>query len=119
MKVLEDTLHVGKDTPDGSDLSGITIKFALVAEPRGDVSADERQATDAVTRATAVNPLNFTPAAAGFLSSTVDTGTNVLTEVQTFETTWGVLMQRMELFNKIVYGIAKVFNDQCLDTLMV
>jgi hypothetical protein len=94
---LEDTLH----TPDGSDLSGITIKFALAAEPREDVSADERQATDAATRATAVNPPSSTPAAIGLLSSAVDTGTNVATEVQTFETAWSVLLQRMELFNRI------------------
>ena len=43
IKVLEDTLHA----PDGSDLSGITIKFALAAVPREDVNADERQATGA------------------------------------------------------------------------
>jgi hypothetical protein len=97
IKGLEDTLH----TPDGSDLSGITIKFALAAEPREDVSADERQATDAATRATAVNPPSSTPAAIGLLSSAVDTGTNVATEVQTFETAWSVLLQRMELFNRI------------------
>ena len=119
IKVLEDTLHVGKDTPDGSDLSGMTIKFALTAEPRGDVNADERQATDAVTRVTGVNPLSSTPAAVGLLSSAVDTGTNVVTEVQTFESTWGVLLQRMELFNKIVDGIAQVFGDRCLDSLTV
>ena len=105
IKVLEDTLR----TSDGSDLSGVRIKFALAAEPRGDINADKHQATDAVIRATAVNPLNSTPAAVGLLSSAVDTGTNVLTKVQTFETTWGVLLQRMELFNKIVDGIAQVF----------
>ena len=112
IKGLEDTLH----TPDGSDLSGITIKFALAAEPRGGVSADERQATDAVAR-TAVNLLGSTPAAVGLLSSAVDTGTNIATEAQTFETTWCVLLQRMELFNKIVDGIAQVFGAQCLDPL--
>ena len=119
IKVLEDTLHVGKDTPDGSDLSGMTIKFALTAEPRGDVNADERQATDAVTRVTTVNPLNSTPAAVGLLSSAVDTGTNVVTELQTFETTWGVLLQKMELFNKIVDGIAQVFGTHRLASLTV
>jgi hypothetical protein len=117
IKVLEDTLR--KNTPDGSDLPGITIKFALAAEPRGDTDADERQATDAVTRATEINPLSSTPAAIGLLSSAVDTGTNVVTELQTFETTWGVLLQRMKLFNKIVDGIAQVFGVQCLDSLSV
>ena len=116
IKVLEDTLH----TPDGSDLSGITIKFALAAVPREDVNADERQATDAITRAaTAVNPLSSTPAAVGLFSSTVDAGTNVMNKVQTFETTWDVLLQRMELFIKVVDGIAQVLGAQCLDSLMV
>ena len=118
IKVLEDILFVGKNT-DRPDLSGITIKFALAAEPRGNTNADERQATDAVTRVTGVNPLSSTPAAVGLLSSAVDTGTNVVTELQTFETTWGVLLQRMELFNKIVDGFAQVFGVQCLHSLMV
>ena len=113
-KVLEDTLR--KDTPDGADGLGITIKFTLAAEPRGDVDVDERQATDAVTRATSVNLLSSTSAAVGLLGSAVDTGTNVMAKVQTFETTWGVLLQRMELFNKIVDGIAQVFGAQCLDS---
>jgi hypothetical protein len=117
IKVLEDTLR--KNTPDGSDLSGITIKFALAAEPRGDIDADERQATDAVTRATEVNPLSSTPATVGLLSSAVDTGTNIATELQTFETTWGVLLKRMELFNKIVDGVAQVCGVHCLDSLTV
>ena len=115
IKVLEDAL----DPPDGSDLLGITIKLVLAAEQRGDVNADERQAINAVTRATAVNPLTSTPPAVGLLSSAVDTGTNVVTEVQTFETTWGVLLHRMELFNKIVDGIAQVFGVQCLDSLTI
>ena len=110
IKVLEDDLR----SLNGSKLSGITIKFALTAEPRGDGSADECQATNAVPRATAVDPLSSTPAAVGLLSLVADTGTNVMTEVQTFETTWGVLLQRMELFNKIVDGFAQVFDVQCL-----
>ena len=114
--VLEDTLLVGKN---GSDLPGITIKFALAAEPRGGANADERQATDAVTRATGVNPLNSTPGVVGLLSSAVDTGTNVVTELQTFETTWGVLLQKMELFNRIVDGVAQVFGVRCLDSFTV
>jgi hypothetical protein len=113
IKVLEDTLH------DGSDMSGMTIQFMLAAEPRRDVNADERQVTDAVTRATAVNPLSSTPAAAGLLSSAVDTCTNIVTEVQTFETTWSVLLQRIELFNETVDGIAQVFGAQCLKPLAV
>ena len=117
--MLEDTLLVGKNDPNVPDVSGITIKFALAAEPRGGANADERQATDAVTRAIGVNPLNSTPAAVGLLSSAVDTGTNVVTELQTFETTWEVLLQKMELFNKIVDGIAQVFGVRCLDSLTV
>ena len=105
-----------RDTSDKSGLPGLTITFALAAEPRADIDADERQATDAVVRATeAANPLSSTPAAIELLASAVDAGTNVVTEVQTFETTWGVLLQRMELFNRIVTDIAQVFRAQCLD----
>jgi len=112
VKVFEDDLR--KNTSDGSDLSGITIKFAFATELRADVNADGRQATDAVIRATeVVNPLNSTPAAVVLMGSVVDTSTQVSTEVLTFETTWDVLLQRMELFNKIVAGIAQVFEAQC------
>jgi len=108
--VLECTF---RDTSDKSGLPGLTITFALAAEPRADIDADERQATDAVVRATeAANPLSSTPAA---IASAVDAGTNVVTEVQTFETTWGVLLQRIELFNRIVTDVAQVFRAQCLD----
>jgi len=112
IKVLEYTF---RDTSDKSDLPGLTIEFAMAAEPHADIGADERQATDAVVRAIeAVNPLSSTPAIE-LLTSAVDASTNVITEVQTFETTWGVLLQRVELFNRIVTDIAKVFHAQCLD----
>ena len=116
MKVLEDQLR--NNASDEPDLSGITIKFALVVEPRGDVDADNRQATHAVTAATeAVNPLSSTPAAVGLLSSTVNTGTGIATAVQAVETThvWAVLMERIELLDKIVSGIAEVLGAQFLD----
>ena len=117
IKALEETL--GRNTSDGTD-SGITIKFSFAAESRKGVDAHELQATDAVAKATeAVGPLGSTPPAAGFLSSAVDTGTNVITEVQTFETTWGVLLQRMALFNRIVSDIAAVFDVRRFDSFIV
>lgn len=52
---------------DGSVLSGITIKFALAAEPHGDVNVDQRQATDAVNRDTEVfGMLGPTPESSAF-----------------------------------------------------
>jgi len=113
VKVFEDALSKG--TSGGSDLSEIKIKFSLHAEPGGDLGADGRQTTDAVTRANeAIDPLRCTPAAVALMSSVVDASTKVSTEVQAFETTWDVLLQRMELFNKIVAGIAQVFDAQRL-----
>ena len=107
IKVFEENL--GKDTSDGSDPSGMTIKFALAVEAREGVNADQLQASDAVTNANeGVSTLGSTPPVAGLMNSAVDTATNVVTEVQTFENTWGVLLQRMKLFNKIVAGIAEV-----------
>ena len=114
IKVLKYTFR------DKSRLPGLTIKFALAAEPHVDIGADERQATDTVTRATeAVIPLSSTPTAIELLTLAVDASTSVVTEVQTFGTTWGVLLQRMELFNRIVTDITQVFHAQCLDHLPV
>lgn len=108
IKVLEETL--ARDTSDGAGLSGITIKFALAIKPREDVNADKRQATDAVTTALeTVGRLRSTPAVVGLLSTAVDTGTNVVAELQTLQTTWGVLLDRMGRFNNIVGAIAQVF----------
>ncbi|KAF8549975.1 WD40 repeat-like protein, partial [Imleria badia] len=105
IKVFEATLR--KD--DGSDLSRMTIKFALAAQLRGDVNAEDRQATVALISATeAVNPLSSTPAAVWVLGSVVDTSTNVTPAVQTLETTWSILLQRIELFDKFVTGIAQI-----------
>ncbi|KAN0081238.1 Quinonprotein alcohol dehydrogenase-like superfamily [Tylopilus felleus] len=107
--VLEDQLR--NNAAHEPDLPGITIKFALVVEPRGNVDADDRQATHAVTAATdGVIPLSTTPAAVGLLSSAVNTGTSIATDVQAVETThvWAVLMERIELLDKIVSGIAEI-----------
>ena len=105
--MLEKTLR--QRASDGSD-STITIKFSLTAESREAGDAAERQAADAVTKVTTVlGPLESTPQAAVQLGSVVDTGTAIITEIQTFETTWSVLLDRITLFNKIVSDIAAVF----------
>ena len=110
IKALEATL-----APDGSDLSGFAIKFAFIAEPCGDVNANKLQATDAIIKATeAASVLGSAPTVVGLLSSGVDTVANVTTKVKTFETTWGVLLKRMELFNKIVADFAQVFSANYL-----
>ncbi|KAI9566408.1 hypothetical protein HD554DRAFT_1193734 [Boletus coccyginus] len=102
--VFEDALR--KDTSDGSDLSEITIKFALAAEPRVDIDTDERQASDAVAVAiAAVNQLGSTPAAVGLLGSPVDIGTKISA---TSETTWDTLLKRIMLFNDITTRIAEI-----------
>lgn len=108
IKVLEHPLR--RDTSDGSNQSEITIKFALAAQPRGDVKADERQATDAIAEASqaVLPPLGSASAAVGLFASAVSISTNVATVIQTFDNTWGLLMKRMELFNRIVAGIAQV-----------
>ena len=94
---------------------GITIKFALAVEARGDVDANELQATDAIKRATEViSALRPTPQIVGKVDSAIGAGTQVATELQTFENTWNVLLKRMDLFNKIVAGIAEVSGIQRL-----
>jgi len=112
VKVIEVPLR--KNTSHGKiRSSGITIKFAVTVEMRGDMGADELQATDAVTGAIGmVSVLRPTPQIVGLADSAVNT--NVVTELQTFENTWGVLLQRMDLFNRIVAGIAEVSDIQRL-----
>lgn len=118
IKVLEVPLR--RDASDTPNPSGITIKFALAAELRGDINADEIQATDAVNKATEMtSALNPSPQIAGLVDSTINTGNNVVTKVQTFENTWGVLLQRMQSFNQIVAGIVEVFGSRSFDTFSV
>ena len=87
---------LGGGTSDPPERSRIAIKRA-----RGDVDANELQVTDAVTQATA-------PQIVGNVVSAISTGTQVATELQTFESTSDVLLKRMDLFNKIVAGTAEV-----------
>ena len=115
IKVLEATL--GKNTPGGSDRSEFGIKFALAAKPLGDVDANKLQMIDATTMATqgvSLSGLDSTPAVVDRLSEAVDTGNKVAKEAQAFDTTWNVLLKRMELFNKIVADIAQVSVANCL-----
>ncbi|KAG6374155.1 hypothetical protein JVT61DRAFT_4803 [Boletus reticuloceps] len=104
--VLEATLR--KDSPDGPDLSGIAIKFTLTAEPREEANVDERQATDAVTLAEPTVSSHGSPAIVDTLVPVVNVDTDIITTVQTHETTLGVLLRRMEIFNRIVDGIAEI-----------
>ncbi|KAG8215380.1 WD40-repeat-containing domain protein [Butyriboletus roseoflavus] len=106
--VLEEPLE--QDTSNGKlDSSRINIKFALTAEKRGDIGGDELQATDAVNKATEmISALGPTPQIVGAVDSAINTGQTVVTKVQTFENTWGVLLQRMALFNQTVAGIAQI-----------
>ena len=108
-------LTLGTGTSDGPERLGITIKFALAAESRGDVDANKLQATDAVKKATeAISAFRPTPQIVGQVDSAIGTATKVSTELQTFEDTWNVLLKRMALFNKIVGGIAEVCGIQRL-----
>jgi hypothetical protein len=113
--VLEVPLSGG--TSDPPEYSGITIKLALAVEVRGDVDANELQVqvTDAVKQATeAISALRPTTQIVENVVSAIGTGTQVVTELQTFENTWNVLLKRMNLFNKIVGGIAEVSGIQRL-----
>ena len=112
-KVLEERIRNG-----GANLSGMTIKFALATDSREGINAAKLQVTDAVNKATeGASALGPTPRVVDTASSAVDTITNVVTEIQAFGNTWGILLERMELFNKIVAGIAEVFDSPILDSL--
>ena len=107
IKVFE--LPLGGVPSDGPVRPGIAIKFAVTSEPHGDVDANKLQATDAVKNATEeISAFRPTPQIVGQVNLAIGTGTKVVTELQTFENTWNVLLKRMALFNKIVGGIAEV-----------
>ena len=112
--------NLGGDTSDGSDPPGMTIKFVLAVESRESASMAELQATDIVAPTTeGISAFGPTPQAVGFTTSAVDTTTNVITEVQIFANTWNVLLERMELLNKIVADVAQVSNSPSLDSLLL
>jgi hypothetical protein len=108
--VFEYSLTNPKVTSGASALSRITIKFVVAADAPGDTAnADRSQAVDAVAQAMeTVNALS-TPATVGIVSSAVDAEPNVVSAVQTIDSVWGGLLERIELFHKIVAGIAEVF----------
>lgn len=115
IQVVEETLEISAS--DGFDL-GITIKFSfsVVAEPSKNVSAAELQAAHAVDKATEmVNRLGSTPQAVDLMSSGVDAGSSFVTQAQKANSTLGILLQRMALFNKIVADVVAVFVTHPLD----
>ena len=112
--------NLDKDTPDGPDLLGMSIKFVLAADSRESASVAGLQATDVVTQATeGASAFGSTPRTVGFTTSAVDTTTNVVTEGQTFANVWNVLLERMELLSKIVADIAEVFCIPRFDSLLL
>ena len=109
-----------KDTSDGPDPSGMTIKFVLAADSRESASVAELQATVVVAPATeGISAFGPTLRTVGFTTSAVDMTTNVVTEIQTFANTWNVLLERMELLSKIVADIAQVSDTPSLDLLFL
>ena len=106
---------LGRGTSNGRNRSGITMKFAFVAELRGDVNASELHATNAVEGATETGSVpRPTPQIVVQVDSAISTGTEVATQLQTLGNTWNVLLQRMALFHKIVAGSAEVSGLQRL-----
>ena len=108
--VIEEALN--KATAAGQVVPiGITIKFVLSVErPAGTAGVEDLRAEDAQTRANvAVQGLASTPQAVGLATGAMDTIGNVAVEAQTLWATWGVLLDRIELFMKIVDGIAEVY----------
>jgi hypothetical protein len=109
--VFESPLANSIVTSNVSDLSGITIKFVVASAPRDAPNAEEfqAQAVHAITEATEdINAL-ATPATVGLLGSAVNAESQVLNTVNMFDNVWGGLLERIELFNTIVAGIAEVF----------
>ncbi|KAG9312791.1 hypothetical protein JVU11DRAFT_6205 [Chiua virens] len=105
--VSKQTLSAGAS--NGSDLSSRTIKFALTVKPSERSNANELQARDAVVMATkTVVAVSSRPRVVDLVTSVVESGPAAMTEVQTFATTWDVLLERLKLFDTIVTKIAEI-----------
>ncbi|KAH7889268.1 hypothetical protein F5I97DRAFT_1993105 [Phlebopus sp. FC_14] len=89
----------------------ITLKFNVLIQKKVVVgTADDLQARDAATKATSgVQQLVVTtPAAVQIATGAVGTTTDVVNTVQSLETTWAPLLQKIKLFTTIVDGIAEI-----------
>ena len=113
IKVFEENL--GRNTSDRSGLSGTTLKFTLTDKSPEGANADDLRAGDAVAQAAeGITAVGRIPRPVDLASSAVDITANAVAEVQTFDDTWGVLLDRMTLFNRIVTDIAQVLGIRCL-----
>ena len=113
IKVFEENL--GRNTSDRSGLSGTTLKFTLTDESPEGGNADDLRAADAVAQAAeGITAVGRIPRPVDLAGSAVDITANAVAEVQTFDGTWGVLLDRMKLFNRIVTDIAQVLGTRCL-----
>ena len=99
--VFEERLR--KDTFDGSNLTGFTLKFVFAGELRSTAAVNQWSQE--------ISMLGTTPAAADLLASAADTGT-------TLQITWGVLLLRLERFNKIATDIAAVIGVHVFASLI-
>jgi hypothetical protein len=101
--VTEETgvINVPRSTSAVGSVSGLTVDV--------NSDADKSQTIQAVTQATrAIVALGSTPASVNILSSVVDAASKVVSGAEAFDNTWGILLERIELFNKIVASIAEV-----------
>ena len=97
-------------TSNATQPSRIVIKFSLATTPQGETKAAE--ATEGATEAISI--LAAPPQIVTQVDLAISAGADITTGLQTFENTWGVLLQRMATFNKIVAGIAEVSGIQDL-----
>ncbi|KIJ58803.1 hypothetical protein HYDPIDRAFT_33816 [Hydnomerulius pinastri MD-312] len=106
-EVLNKAIAGGRVAP-----TGITIKFGFSVErPVGTAGIKDLRAEDAQARANAaVQALGSTPEAVGLVTGAVDAIGNVAVEARIFETTWGVLLDRIQLLTEIVDGIAEAYS---------
>ena len=112
--------NLDKDASDTSDLSELSIKFVLAADSRESASVAGVQAADVFAQATeGVSAFGPMPRTVRFTTSAIGTATNVVTKAQTFANTWNVLLERMELLNRIVADITQVSNISSLDSSLL
>ena len=96
IKVFEENL--GGNTSGQSSLMGTILKFTLTAESPMGGNANKLQAANVVAETTkGVSTVSPISRFVDLTISVVDTTTNVITKVQTFNNTWSILLERIEL----------------------
>ncbi|KAG9315321.1 hypothetical protein JVU11DRAFT_4461 [Chiua virens] len=107
--VFEESLRKDPSMSDDSSEAKFTLKFTFITAPHQGHDTQKRQADCDIGKAIqAAGAMHPTLTVVDPATSAVDEVPQLMGSVQTFETTWNVLLQRIELLSKISASIAQI-----------